>query len=62
MKGMCNLIQKGEGGRGGRGGCMMRLETEVEADLKRPTTNTITLLLNVEDPAPGVGTPEGEAT
>jgi hypothetical protein len=26
------------------------LENEVEADLKRPTTNTITLLLNVEDP------------
>jgi hypothetical protein len=41
---------------------MMRLENEVEADLKRPTTNIITLLLNVEDPAPGVGTPEGEDT
>jgi hypothetical protein len=38
------------------------LENEVETDLKRPTTNTITLLLNVEDPVPGVGTPEGEDT
>jgi hypothetical protein len=38
------------------------LENEVEADPKRATTNTITLLLNVEDPATGVGTPEGEDT
>jgi hypothetical protein len=41
---------------------MMRLENKAEADLKRPTTNTSTLFLNVEDPAPGVGTPEGEDT
>jgi hypothetical protein len=53
MKGMNNLVQKSEGGGGlhDQMKCkswlrMMQLAHKVEADLKRPTTNTITLLLN----------------